>query len=323
MRCIHCGSANNLITLQCHHSICFDCLYSKYENSMSIPFCCYYELKFSLLFEYLNECDIMSSFPEFLDTKLSYQERIQSIQSKHGQQLQDIYFRGLHFRSRNHRSFHTHFGLWRPCRLNNILNRFRRAQLPLSFVGILSKELYHVYAVNRDNPFLISCRNILSKPQDTEKFLIHYHRKGILFEYTCDEVERNNYYYDIHYINYVFVISKISTNITSEYIREKFRGNIITAQGKSKTRLQQLNLHSIVHIPDRYRNLRYHVYNNHNYSNNEKKFQNFRYIHFTDMVVVERKHKLRQTFLLVFYKSKAQTINSYDIRREIFSFLDI
>jgi hypothetical protein len=326
MKCIHCKTAENLILLQCHHSICFDCVYSEYQNKIGIPFCCGSEIKFSLLFEYLDECDMQNCFPQFLDTKISYKQRIDSSLSEENPRprgFRDIYFRGLHFRSQNQRYFYTHFGRWRYSHPSTIYDKFHELKLPLSYVTVLSKELYHIYVVYKDHSFFVSFRNNPSEPQETEKFLVHYHRLGILFEYTCHKVEQNDYYYDIYYVNYVFTISQIMKNISTEYIQEKFRGNIMTFNENSRSRLQLLNRNSIVHIPEKYRDLRYYIYNNYNYSNNEKKFQNFRYIHFTDMAVIEKKYQNRRIFLLLFYKSKAKKINSYDIRREIFSFLEL
>lgn len=322
--CTVCEKTSHLVPLPCEHFICFHCLYDKFSMFDNLPQCCGREIKFSALFQYLASCNMLSEFPEFLDVSISFQDRLFCIQQNEPpyiDYLEDemISFRGVRFRSRRDSILFTNIGHFRMPHRSMILEHFRPHRL--SLIKTLQSQLYHIYLVHKNYDMLYTFDELLYQPLEYDKFLVHYLDSGIVFEYECQEVENNNFYTNMYFINFVFVLTHIWNRRSTAYLENHYHGTITSRNGTLRERLQLLNLNAIVTIPNRFKNLRYQSYGNDNYSNNEKLFHNLRLIHFRDLSILEKKYEWRTSFLLLFYKTKLQHINSYDIRREIYSYL--
>lgn len=327
--CFLCKKRYRLIELDCSHNICFDCLYNKYSDDDNlqfvIPVCCRVDIKFNRLFHYIRDCNIRTEFPDFVDQNLSFRQRLSTIQHKqlpYTNFIEDdmISFQGIRFRSRRNAILFANIGHYRMPHRTEILQHFRRK--PLSVIKTLRNELYQIYVVHKNYDTLYSFHDLLYHPLEYEKFIVHYIDSGTTFEYNCYEIENEGILSNMYIMNFIFALAHIWDHRSTDYIENFYEGAIVSRNGTLRDRLQVLNKYGIVHVPENYKNLRYQLYGNMNYSNNEKLFHNLRLVHFRDMAVLEKKYDLRTQYLLLFYKSNFKNINSYDIRREIFSYLE-
>ena len=328
--CISCKKRYRLIELDCLHQICFDCLYDKYSGhdnlQFYIPTCCSSEIGFSRLLEYIGNCNIRTEFPNFLDVTRSFQDRLSIIQQHELPYINFIdndmiSFQGMRFRSRRDAILFTNIGHYEMPNQSGILHHFRRK--PLSFIHTLRKQLYEIYIVHKNYDTINTFHDLLYHPLEYDKFLVYYTDTGTVFEYNCQEIENQGVTTNMYFVNFIFALTQIWDHKTRNYIENVYDGEIVSRNGTMRERLQILNKHGIVKVPDRYKNLRYQTYGNQNYSNNEKLFHNLRLVHFRDLAVLEKKYEMRKLYLLLFYKSCFQNINSYDVRREIFSYLQL